>query len=76
MRAKKLIAAIIDGVALPGALIERRSFSRPAGSDLERIRGDVERVGATFREVIDREHGHQKITHVKTGADTVNKPAC
>lgn len=68
MRAKKLIAAIIDGVALPGTVIERRSFSRMAGSDLERIRGDVQRVGSTFREVIDREHGHQKDTSTSSGA--------
>ena len=76
MRAKKLIAAIIDGVALPGTVIERRSFSRMAGSDLDRIRGDVQRVGSTFREVIDREHGHQKDPRTKTSASTYSKPAC
>ena len=35
------------------------TFQRPTGTDLSRMRGDAERVGATMRAVIERELEHK-----------------
>lgn len=56
MRHKALLAGILDGVALPGSIYEKHMFRRSTGSDLDRMRGDVERVGSLFAAVIGREH--------------------
>ncbi|MBN9410860.1 MAG: hypothetical protein J0H69_17080 [Burkholderiales bacterium] len=57
MRRKSLLSAILAGVALPATLIGAHDFTRVAGSDLDRIRGDVNRVGDSFRLVMKRENG-------------------
>jgi len=54
------LRAFLSGVALPAEVDSRRSFMHLSGSDIDRLRGDVVRVGAVFRTVIDREHGKQK----------------
>ena len=54
------LRAFLSGVALPAEVDSRRTFTHLAGSDVDRLRGDVVRVGSTFRTVIDREHGKQK----------------
>ena len=52
--------AFLSGVALPAEVDSRRRFMHLSGSDIDRLRGDVIRVGTAFRTVIDREHGKQK----------------
>lgn len=59
-RKHSFLGAFLSGVALPAEVEARHSFRHFTGSDLERIRGDVVRVGDTFKIVIDRENGNQK----------------
>lgn len=55
MRHKTLLASILDGMALPGTIYEHKTIRRPAGTDLDRLRGDVMRVGQMFSTVMSRE---------------------
>ncbi len=57
-----LMAGILAGLASPGAFAFSRDYQRPQGSDLDRLRGDMLRVGGDFSNVIKREHGKQKPT--------------
>lgn len=59
-RKHSFLGAFLSGVALPAEVETRHSFRHLTGSDLDRIRGDVVRVGETFKLVIDRENGNQK----------------
>ena len=52
-----IFARIIAGMASPVSIYAGSNYPRLNGSDLERMRGDVSRVGKTFSAVIDREHG-------------------
>ncbi len=68
MRGKRLIAAVLSGLALPATVLANHQFTRVAGSDLQRLRGDASRVGADFSNVIAREHGYSKKIASKTRA--------
>lgn len=54
------LRAFLSGIALPAEVDSRRTFTHLSGSDIDRLRGDVVRVGSTFRTVMDHEHGKQK----------------
>lgn len=51
----KFMAALISGIGATATVFAAPTFQRPAGNDLSRMRGDMERVGATMRLVIERE---------------------
>ena len=55
-----LIAGILAGIASPGAIGSVVEYPRPQGSDLGRMRGDVQRLGRDFSTVIERENGKKK----------------
>jgi len=55
-RYAKMFTAMLSGLGAAVTVFSTPVFSRPVGSDLSRMRGDVERVGATMRAIIDREH--------------------
>jgi hypothetical protein len=50
-----LFAGILAGLAAPGSALATTSYPRLEGQDLTRLRGDVERVGLDFSNVIARE---------------------
>jgi len=50
-RARALLA-LLGGLGSPATVFSTPTFSRPVGSDLDRMRGDVARVGETMRLVI------------------------
>lgn len=54
-RAKALLAGIFAGLAAPSTIAQHHRYSHLQGTDLQRIRGDVEKVGRTFNKVISRE---------------------
>ena len=58
-RKRALIAGVIAGIASPGAIGAPAPYRLPQGSDLQRMRGDVARLGGDFSAVITREHGKQ-----------------
>ena len=60
-RKDALIAGVIAGMASPGAIGTPGPYRLPQGSDLQRMRGDVERLGRDFSSVIKRENGKQII---------------
>lgn len=61
-----LLAAILAGMSSPATVYASSSYSRPTGSDLERLRGDVLRVGNDFHTVIDNEYAKEQTTsHAK-----------
>jgi hypothetical protein len=55
----RFLIALISGLGVTATVFSPPAFQRPAGSDLSRMRGDVERVGATMRTVIQREHARR-----------------
>lgn len=57
----KFLAALISGLGAAATVFSAPTFQRPTGTDLSRMRGDVERVGATMRAVIERERVERKI---------------
>lgn len=59
-RKRSFLGAFLSGVALPAEIESRHVYLHLAGSDVERIRGDVVRVGRGFKTVIHRENGHKK----------------
>ena len=58
-RKSALIAGVIAGIASPGAIGAPAPYRLPQGSDLQRLRGDVSRLGGDFSAVITREYGKQ-----------------
>jgi hypothetical protein len=60
-----LLAGILAGISSPVTLYAQPSYPRLAGSDMDRLRGDVSRVGKDFSTVINREHAKNKITSNK-----------
>lgn len=55
---KALLAGILAGLTAPGALAQTPpKYQRPEGSDLQRLRNDVNQVGESFSKVIAREYG-------------------
>lgn len=55
----KFLAALISGLGATATVFAVPTFQRPTGTDLSRMRGDAERVGATMRSVIEREREHK-----------------
>ena len=56
-KGRALIAGVLAGLAAPATIGAPVDYPKPRGSDLNRIRGDVQRLGASFWTVIEREHG-------------------
>jgi len=65
-----LIAGILAGIAAPASIGAPVEYPRPRGSDLSRMRGDVERLGGDFSSVLGREHGKQNQPARKRPATT------
>lgn len=61
-RKNALIAGVIAGIASPGTIGAPSPYRLPQGDDLQRMRGDVTRLGRDFSTVITREHGKQADT--------------
>lgn len=58
MRSKSaFIAGLVAGIASPGTIGAQSNYKLPRGTDLNRMRGDVVRLGQDFKTVISREHG-------------------
>ncbi|PWW46782.1 hypothetical protein [Melaminivora alkalimesophila] len=55
----KFLAALISGLGATATVFAAPHFQRSHTTDLARMRGDVERVGATMRSVMKREHERQ-----------------
>ena len=56
----KFLAALLGGLGAVATTFATPTFQhRPHGSDLQRMRGDVERVGNTMNKVIRRENERQ-----------------
>jgi len=53
---KSFMAGVLAGLA-PASVFERSKYPSLEGSDMNRMRSDVERVGKQFSTVIDRENG-------------------
>ena len=53
--AKALLAGIFAALAAPATIAQAPRYPQLQTSDLQRIRGDVARVGRTFNTVISRE---------------------
>lgn len=61
-----LLAGILAGMSSPATIYAQPSYPRLAGSDMERLRGDVSRVGHYFYSVIDSEYAkEQTANHTK-----------
>lgn len=58
-RVKRLAFAFADGLGAVAMVFAPPHFKRMPVSDLDRMRGDVARVGDTMRHVMTREHGQQ-----------------
>ncbi len=59
-KSAKFLAALLSGIGAIASVFAVPTFRhRPNGSDLQRMRGDVERVGASMQQVIRREYEHQ-----------------
>ncbi len=54
--AKAILAGLFAGLAAPASIAQAPRYLELQGTDLQRIRGDVARVGGTFKTVIAREH--------------------
>lgn len=50
-----LFAGILAGLASPGSAFTANTYARLDGLDVSRLRGDVEKVGLDFSNVIARE---------------------
>ena len=59
-KGKALIAGILAGLAAPATIGAPVEYPRPKGDDLSRLRGDVLRLGGTFRAVIEQEQQVQR----------------
>lgn len=55
-----LLAGILAGMSSPATIYAQPSYPRLAGSDMERLRGDVSRVGNDFSTVIDSEYAKEQ----------------
>ena len=63
---KSLMAGILSGLA-PAWVQEKPNYPRLQGSDLSRMRSDVERVGRDFSSVMSREN--EKAQHAGATAE-------
>jgi hypothetical protein len=48
-----LLRALLDGIGAAADTYRSAKYPTPAGSDLDRMRGDVTRVGVDFNRVIE-----------------------
>jgi len=58
---KSFVAGLLTGLA-PPSVFEAGKYPNLEGSDMSRMRGDVERIGKQFSTVIDRENGKKAPT--------------
>jgi hypothetical protein len=58
-----LLGAFLNGVALPAEVETRHRFRSVSGSDIERLRGDVHRVGRLLGSVMKHEHEKASSAH-------------
>ena len=68
---KSFMAGLLSGLT-PAPLFEQSRYPSLEGSDMSRMRGDVERVGRQFSEVIDREKNGKKAQPARTHASAKN----
>jgi hypothetical protein len=59
-----MLAAVLEGIALPGSITDAHRFRRPEGdkTDLLRMRSDMLRINATFKRVVSRNGNAQAST--------------
>lgn len=58
----RFVLAVVSGMGAAASVFSSPNLHhRPAGTDLARMRGDVERVGATMRAVINRESARRDV---------------
>lgn len=69
-RNKALMAGIVAGIASPASIGVPATYQRLQGTDLDRLRGDAQRIGADFSTVIAK-YGHT----LKTPASSFGKAA-
>lgn len=50
------VVGILEGMASPRSLFAPVSYPKVAGTDMDRLRGDVANVGADLWRVIQQEH--------------------
>lgn len=55
-----LLAGILAGMSSPATIYAQSTYLPPTGTDMERLRGDVARVGKDFSTVIEREHAKEQ----------------
>lgn len=56
----RFLVALISGLGATATVFSAPTFQhRPNGTDMQRMRSDVERVGQTMRKVIRRENERQ-----------------
>ncbi len=59
-KSTRFMVALVSGLGASATVFASPVFHhRPAGTDLQRIRNDVHRVGKTMHKVIRREHEQQ-----------------
>lgn len=59
-KSARFLAALLSGLGAVATVFAAPTFQhRNSGSDLQRMRGDVERVGASMSKVIRRENERQ-----------------
>lgn len=52
-----LLAGILAGISAPSTIYTDRTYPKLHGSDMDRLRGDVSRIGGDFSRVIEQENG-------------------
>lgn len=67
-KTKALIAGFFAGMASPINLFQPREYKRLQGDDLERLRGDIDRIGADFAKAIGRHEQANQPTATKRQA--------
>jgi hypothetical protein len=65
-RYRTFFSNIVLALAAPATLMASSDYPQLKGSDLERMRGDVGRIGSDFERVLEREQG--KIVNRTTSA--------
>jgi hypothetical protein len=61
MRSKStLLAGILAGMSASASIYASPNYPKLIGTDTERLRGDIKRVGRHFSTVIDRENDKHK----------------
>lgn len=57
-----LFAGILAGMSSPASVYAEPTYPRLRGSDMDRMRGDVFRIGGDFSRVIEKENGKEQTT--------------